>query len=513
MGEKHKEAFAFLRYGVLANKGFLLLTGDVGTGKTTLINALVESFGKDVIIASVSDPGLEPLDFFNFVARAFNINKTFAEKAMFLLTISDFLKICYKKGKKVLLIIDEAQRLSSKLLEEIRLLSNIEEAHTKLINIFFVGQNEFNKILLENKNRALRQRISLNHTLEALNETEVRSYIQHRLNVAGSKREIFDGDAVKEIYAFSGGYPRLVNIICDHALLTGYVKEKKKISAKIIKECAGELRLSLESYESETDKPKVKVNKVSKIDWFPRKKLHWRKFAYSVVLILLFVIVSFFSYRAGRVGPATAMKDYWRQAISVFRRVPVTAHNDNQRIGHGNQVEPGTTFLNDKARNHDPDLLRQPKEAISKPEKSVASEHSGLSTNVVNTTSLSKVEELSNKTIDADSLSFPLFILFENNSYKITNTAAEKLDRLVENLNKKAYSKITVRGYTDGTGKYDYNKKLSESRANSVKRYLEKKGISPLNINTYGMGPEVEPRTTGLITKGQMSRRVEIELY
>ena len=144
LGEKHKEALAALKYGIIDNKGFVLLTGDVGTGKTTLIHALINMLGEDVIVANISDPGLNIMDLYAFIAHAFGLNGKFRTKAEFLFCLKDFLDTSYKNGKIVLLIIDEAQRLRDDLLEEIRLISNIEKQDTKLINIFFVGQPEFN---------------------------------------------------------------------------------------------------------------------------------------------------------------------------------------------------------------------------------------------------------------------------------------------------------------------------------------------------------------------------------
>ncbi|MFY9941651.1 MAG: AAA family ATPase, partial [Desulfobacterales bacterium] len=243
MGEKHKEALATLKYGILDNKGFLLLTGDVGTGKTTLINALVSQLGDNVLVATIFDPDLEPLDFYNFVADAFQIGTTFTSKGAFLIHFKQFLHQVYSRNQKVLLIVDEAQRLQYEILEEIRLLSNIEKQETKLLNIFFVGQSEFNDTLLKQKNRALRQRITLNYNIQALTEKETGQYIHYRLQVAGQERKIFDAGAVRGIFEFSGGYPRLINIICDLALLTGYVEEAKTIDSRIIKECARELEI------------------------------------------------------------------------------------------------------------------------------------------------------------------------------------------------------------------------------------------------------------------------------
>jgi len=251
LGEKHKEALSALHYGILDNKGFLLLTGDVGTGKTTLINALLERLKDDVIVAVISDPGLQAMDLYNHIAHAFKINHTFSSKGTFLLHFRDFLQNIFDSGKKCLLIIDEAQRLNNRLLEEIRLLSNIEKETTKLINIFFVGQNEFIHDLLKKENRALKQRITVNFHLKPLKADEIAQYIQYRLSVTGSSHKIFTDEAIAEIYKFSKGYPRVINIICDHAMLTAYVKEKKSIGWTIILECAQELSIDL--IENATD--------------------------------------------------------------------------------------------------------------------------------------------------------------------------------------------------------------------------------------------------------------------
>ena len=246
LGEKHSEALATLKYGILENKGFLLLTGDVGTGKTALINRLVKMIDVAAIVSKISAPGLSSLEFFNFLAIEFKMNKKFDRKGEFLIHLKHFLNEAHYSRKKVLLIIDEAQRLNHDLLEQIRLLSNIELQDRKLINIFFAGQTEFNEMLMENKNRAVRQRITVSYHIDPLTEAEARLYIKHRLKVAGATREIFGRDAIREIYNYSGGYPRLINILCDHALLTGYSYDLKSIDKKVIKECEQELQIPVE---------------------------------------------------------------------------------------------------------------------------------------------------------------------------------------------------------------------------------------------------------------------------
>jgi len=250
LGEKHKEALAALKYGILYNDGYILVTGDVGTGKTTLANALIDSLSNQTVYAKVADPGVEILDFFRFIIDAYGIDKDFASKGSFLKHFNSFLLNSFSEGKRVVLIIDEAQRISPELLEELRHLSNIEENGTRILNVAFVGQNEFNDILLEDANRALRQRITINYDIEPLTEDETRDYISHRLKLAGLEKNIFSSDAIHEIFLFSDGIPRLINVICDLALLSGYLEGAKKIEGGIIKECAEQLRLPGEKFES-----------------------------------------------------------------------------------------------------------------------------------------------------------------------------------------------------------------------------------------------------------------------
>jgi len=243
LGEKHKEALATLNYGIMDDLGFLLLTGDVGVGKTALIHRLTESLDSSTIVAHITDPGLGTIDFFKLLAVEFNIPTEFYSKAPFLIELEKFLYAAYSDNKKVLLIVDEAQRLNNKLLDQIRVLSNIELSDRKLINIFFVGQPEFKTMLMANSNRAIRQRIAINYHINPLTESETGQYIHHRLKVAGATRKIFKPNAIREIFRFSGGAPRAINVICDHALLTGYASGLKSIDSDVIKECENELNV------------------------------------------------------------------------------------------------------------------------------------------------------------------------------------------------------------------------------------------------------------------------------
>jgi type II secretory pathway predicted ATPase ExeA len=257
LGEKHKEALASFRHEILDNKGFLLLTGDVGTGKTTLINALIASLSNEIIYASVPDPSLDKLDFFNYIAAAFGISGEFASKGKFLASFSTFLQRAYENKKKVLLIIDESQHMTQDLLEEIRLLSNIVTTdNIPLLNVFFVGQDGFNEIIRRPENRAVAQRITLNCRIEPLTVEETGKYIQHRLRIAGTTEKIFNTSAVKAIYNFSEGFPRKINIICDRCLMCGYAEDQKIISSSIVKESTRDLQIPERKKE---EKPESQV--------------------------------------------------------------------------------------------------------------------------------------------------------------------------------------------------------------------------------------------------------------
>ncbi|MFZ0132863.1 MAG: AAA family ATPase, partial [Desulfobacterales bacterium] len=235
---EHTEALAILRYGVLENKGLLLLTGDIGTGKTTLVSALVDRLDTDrVVTARLPDPGLTRREFFYLVSRGFGITGQVHDKETFTDAFGNFLDQISSRNKKALLIIDEAQVANDRVLEEIRLLSNLEYRHVKPLNIFLVGQSEFNQQLLEPANRAIKERIAVNYSLEPLTEAETAAYIAHRLQVAGTRKKIFTDDAVHEIQAFSKGAPRRINILCDLALVRGYAENARVLDRRVIVDC------------------------------------------------------------------------------------------------------------------------------------------------------------------------------------------------------------------------------------------------------------------------------------
>jgi general secretion pathway protein A len=249
LGEGHKEALALLTYGVRDRKGFILLTGEVGTGKTTMIHTLLANLDKQVLPVHISNPTLTQSEFFDYVAsHTFKKQLHFKSKTNFLVAFEIYLKKLAQQQHLFLLIVDEAHQLSFDLMEEIRLLSNLETTEEKLINILLVGQPELNEKLSDPRCRPLLQRISMRYHIKPLDPDETRAYILTRLEKAGRKDglTIFPKKTIKAIYTYSEGYPRMINVLSDNALLLGYSKGSKKIDPDMIKVCFRDLSLPLQ---------------------------------------------------------------------------------------------------------------------------------------------------------------------------------------------------------------------------------------------------------------------------
>jgi general secretion pathway protein A len=233
-----------LQYAVESRKGFVLLTGEVGTGKTTLLHSLLSQLDARTHSAFVFNPKLKPIDFFKVVFDEFEIAEPCRTKGEYLMALNRFLIEKLEKDEPTLLIVDEAQNLSAEMLEEIRLLSNLETPTSKLLQIMLVGQPELKAMLDRPDLRQLRQRIVLRHHLRPFNAAECASYIDERLRLAGyTDKALFDRGALREIHERTGGIPRLVNVVCDGALLLGFSRDLPQIGRKAIEEVARDLEL------------------------------------------------------------------------------------------------------------------------------------------------------------------------------------------------------------------------------------------------------------------------------
>jgi len=482
LGEKHAEALATLKYGIQENKGFLLLTGDVGTGKTALIKLLLQQIDVSVLVATVPDPGMEAIDFFNFLADEFGMKRRFVSKGEFLIEFKRLLLAAHAAKRQVLLIVDEAQRLSPDMIEQVRLLSNIELENRKLINIFFVGQTEFNRTLLEESVRAVRQRITVSYHIEPLAEKETAQYIEHRLKVAGARQAIFTPAAIRRIHAFSGGNPRLINILCDHALLTGYSRGVRTIDPAIVQECERELRLP--EMRAAEFKEKTASGFVAPGDGAPLSPQSpagegppaWRLPALLVALLLTaFAGIVLYQYRSD------PPRRWATEEIAPQSYPAITgAKREAAREAETQPAAPAAPAA--------PAPLLAAAGGDAPP------------------------REVSRETLRTNPFAQGKIILFfPHNSNELRRDVLEGLDEIAKYLKAEKHLKVRITGYTDSVGSLTYNLSVSQFRANSVRSYLAGKGIEPERLVAVGLGPK-DPIASNDTPEGrERNRRVEIE--
>jgi general secretion pathway protein A len=250
LSKTHKEAFAHLLYGINNRAGFIALTGEVGSGKTTVLRALLNQLDADHHrTALIFNPCLSPEVLLQSINREFGIPTNTSSNSSFLDSLNVFLLQQNAEGRTVVLVIDEAQNLEAAVLEQIRLISNLETDREKLIQIVLAGQPEFVQMLKKNEMRQLSQRINVRYHLQAMDFDDTIHYINHRLGVAGGRGEtIFTRRALKRIYGYSRGLPRLVNAACDRALLAGYTRDTTKIDSSIATAGIKDMRRGTASY-------------------------------------------------------------------------------------------------------------------------------------------------------------------------------------------------------------------------------------------------------------------------
>jgi len=238
----HKEAYDHLMYGIQHRKGFIQLTGEVGSGKTTLCRAVLANLGKDVETALILNPSLTESQLLRAMLNDFGLEVKGRDRLAYIEKLNDFLLERSKEGTNVALVIDEAQDLSPEVMEQVRLLSNLETDQQKLIQIVMCGQPELEKRLARPDLRQLRQRITVRYHIPPLTQEDVMMYIRHRLWVAGSDgRIIFDAGAIREVYKFSKGGPRLINAVCENCMLAGFVARTNVIDARCVRKAIQQL--------------------------------------------------------------------------------------------------------------------------------------------------------------------------------------------------------------------------------------------------------------------------------
>jgi len=244
LSRNHKEVFAHLLYGIQNHSGFIEVTGEVGTGKTTVLRTLLNQLGEQGFrLALIFNPSLSAVELLQAINREFGLPALTTSRSELHAGLNEFLLEENRRGHTVVLVIDEAQNLAAEVLEEIRLLSNLETETDKLIQIVLVGQPELADLLDQPNLRQLSQRITVRYTLQPMSEQDSRDYILHRLRIGGATDgRLLTPAALKRIYAYSRGYPRLINILCDRALLVGYARDRKQIDAAEVAVAIQELR-------------------------------------------------------------------------------------------------------------------------------------------------------------------------------------------------------------------------------------------------------------------------------
>ena len=249
----HRDALVHLMFGIENRKGFILLTGEVGAGKTTLCRSLVNQIKDDTEVALVLNSFLNELELLKTINEDLGIQTVGKTKKELIDELNEFLLKCRAKDRNVVIIIDEAQNMAMPVLEEVRMLSNLETEKEKLVQIVLVGQPELRKTLDKQELRQLNQRITVRYHLKALQQNDIANYIQHRLRVAGSTGDIlFTAGAIKSIHRNSGGVPRLINAICDHCLLVGFTRNTRTINSSIVRKAISELYLKQKVMKTES---------------------------------------------------------------------------------------------------------------------------------------------------------------------------------------------------------------------------------------------------------------------
>lgn len=282
MSERHREALAHLLYGMESDGAFILLTGDVGTGKTTVSRCLLEQVPDDTNLALVLNPKLSSIELLQVICDEFRID--YAEADLNAKSLVDYINRyllgAHAQGKKTVVLIEEAQNLDLDVLEQLRLLTNLETNERKLLQVILLGQPEFLEVLDRPELSQLSQRITARFHLTPLALNEVEEYVGHRLAIAGLRRPLFSSTVLKQLYKYSGGVPRLINVICDRALLGCYVQNRYHVDAKTLASSAKEV---------------LGENKVAAIQ--SRKRFSWApaKLLLAMLLIAVLVSIAFFS--------------------------------------------------------------------------------------------------------------------------------------------------------------------------------------------------------------------------
>ena len=484
-----------LKEAIMERKGIVLLTGDTGTGKRTIIKMIRDILQDQFIIATLSNPELTGLEFFNVLSVRFKFNRSFNSKSAFLVHLRNFLRNSHAINKNILLIINDTDRLKVEFFEELTLLSEIELNDRKMIAILLVGRQGWIEASIQKNVKKISDKIALVCNLDPLNEAETAEYIQYCLGTAGTKRKIFSDNAIHEIFTFSGGNLKLINSICDLALTHGHSYNKKTINTAIIKECGNEIQEKGTVDSDVKSHPKFVYKKETKkkltADQPPSpKRWLWIKALFIMVLIFS----SYALYKS-----QTEKSSIWRTDEIAHKNYDFHKLKEKEEAISPN-TPPGTHKNYSKSESE--------KQATAPDSSNIKNERLEPSTagNRNSSDNLAKTHR------EWPFSTYKKIIYFKYDSNTLSPESLEILDKIADFAIHNPKNEFIIKGYTDSIGAYSYNLTISKFRANSVKSYLIAKGVDPSKLATFGLGsqnPIFSNRTAG---GRKLNRRVEIEL-
>jgi len=503
-----RETLATLIYGIQQRRGFILLIGEPGTGKTTLLNAVMDQVDENTKVAFLFNIGLTFGDMLHVALDDLDlvdIDERFTKRKAIQL-LKDVALKQYENGRNLALIIDEAQNLDPHALENLRLLSNLETRAHKLIQIVLAGQPELDITLRKPQLRQLVQRVGLRRETTPLNEKDTYEYIEHRLKVVDYQGPpIFSIKAKKLIWSCSQGIPRNINTLCDNSLLAGYALDRKRIDSAIVEETVQDLswKSAADSYENPADStPEEQIPQQggddensddSNVSHLDQLKVRHRESSnnYGTGAKL----------RKPFFAQDKHLKDVKNENVAQERVEQDADQSDiktKKRFRKRAVVFFAFTGI----------LLILIGYRFLKFDTNKLFSASPQNGSVIKSVIKSDIE----KPPPVLSLNEHAVIYFNPNSFEIPNPALEKLNRLADFMMNNPEAEIRVKGYTDSTGSYDYNVKISKIRANAVKMFLLGKGVDPTRIEVLGLGPK-NPIASNATSEGRkLNRRVEIDL-
>jgi len=316
LGEQQLENLAHLKIGVEQTKGVLLLLGEDGSGKSILLGCLLRIIEGDLSVATIREPEISVNRFFDLLSGQYKIDKKSSTKGDFLIHFREFLLETHSLGKKVLLVVEDAENQNADVIEQIRILSNMEDSGNKLLSILLIGNSALKDRLEEHRHRALLQRVAVRCHVAPFTEKETAAYIRHRMMVAGSFLEIFTSEAVRAIHRFSGGSPDLINLICDHALMRGCLEGRRAIDGKIIAGYVKQIRKTFRM--GGRDLRSAALESLT----LPRE--HPRRGRFSRLLMAGFVLTAFLLAAAGirlfffEEKPEIVVKSVFQDPVSLY---------------------------------------------------------------------------------------------------------------------------------------------------------------------------------------------------